>query len=33
MSSTGMPSVMHTMSGMPASAASKIAEAATAAGT
>ncbi len=33
MSSTGMPSVMHTISSMPASAASRIASAAKAAGT
>ena len=33
MSSTGMPSVMQTMSAMPASAASRIASAAKAGGT
>ena len=33
MSSVGMPSVMHTMSGIPASAASMIASAAKAGGT
>ena len=33
MSSTGIPSVMQTISGIPASAASKMADAATAAGT